>query len=99
MAICEMRPETKAGPILRARNAENVRSPMGSFAAPPRPPRPASAAGGSACATAASQPLKKSGINLMDGSITHVRARMPGVSEAFVGFGGLVGFRGFFIFV
>src|ERR1035437_5469803 len=74
MAIWETRPETKAGPIWRARREEKVDSLMGSpEPGPPRPPRPPPpAAGGSSCAKADRERHKRSGNSLMDGSITHV---------------------------
>src|ERR1035437_6455355 len=64
-----MRPETKAGPIWRARREEKVNSLMGSpEPGPPRPPPPA--AGGSSCAKAARERPNRRQNSLMDGSIT-----------------------------
>src|SRR3954453_10360852 len=70
MAIWETRPETNAGPILRARREEKVNSLIGSPEPAPRPPRPPPGAGGSSCANAAHERHKRSGNSLMGGSIT-----------------------------
>src|SRR5437879_620866 len=73
----------KAGPIWRARRAENVNSLMGSLEpGPPRPPRPpAGAAGGSSCANADRNRHKSSGNSLMVGEYNALR-RVVGVVGA-----------------
>src|SRR5882724_13344881 len=86
MAIWETRPETKAGPIWRARREENVNSLMGSALAPPRPPRPpAGAAGGSSWAKAESARESRSANFLMRGIVSYVEAgeRREGIRRRF----------------